>query len=736
MSALFSSGLSDEYLNEQLFNCLNNQTSMIHQITQYSHVIRMQLGDIKNNVEFLANKVASIQQHHNLLQLRQHESFVSPFAQIRTPQAPPFIPNSLLSFRPPYPMPLYDNRCDLTTTSAPSPSLPLSFARKADELPSPSTPYVFNDIQATTNIYTLDHDDDDECDSYEPSDTFKRLVYLSPTETKTGEEDENILFCERAKLYRFDPSTNEMKERGLGEMKILQHKKTHLCRVLMRREQVFKVCANHRITSEMELKEHQGKENAYIWSAMDYSDGPAKHETLCVRFKTDEQGKRFVKIFQEGKAFNEKQTVDSSPIDNIRLSDDDVTVIGEIKPTKEQIDRAKRLQLPLTFYLYENKEPCKGCRGCREDSPSILSNEVQHDDQLDQYRAMALLEQLRSFPSAFFPNSSLQSLMSLVPSWLPESPDSRPILNMPSPPKDHRTFIKAKRSLPSNRVPPLPTILVKPSSYEQSSSGAEEVAVVQTHQKKSRNFSGTNIQSYSLDNYASQLTENILDRVKQDLAKQLQIVKTKDDATLKSQSDKTMPSIFSHLTLTKPDLSSFSFANLDSSSKTSTGGFQFSQPTSITNTTPPPLFAFGNVPKVSFAQVAQQSSDKQWTTSSADRRVFPGQSVPLFSTKTNENDDDEEGGADDSYEPSGTFKRLVYLLPVETKTGEEDENILFCERAKLYRFDPSTNEMKERGLGEMKILEHKKTHLCRVLMRREQVFKVCANHRCQIKIFS
>ena len=109
--------------------------------------------------------------------------------------------------------------------------------------------------------------------------------------------------------------------------------------------------------------------------------------------------------------------------------------------------------------------------------------------------------------------------MSLVPPWIPESPESRPMLNMPSPPKDQRTFIKAKRSLPSNRAPPPPIILVKPSAYEQSSSGAEEVAAVQTHLKKSRNFSGNNMQSYSLDNYASQLTENILERVKQDLSK-------------------------------------------------------------------------------------------------------------------------------------------------------------------------------------------------------------------------
>jgi hypothetical protein len=52
-----------------------------------------------------------------------------------------------------------------------------------------------------------------------------------------------------------------------------------------------------------------------------------------------------------------------------------VISIGEVKPSAEQIDRAKKLQLPSTFYLYENKEPCKGCPGCDEDSPPIAPNE-------------------------------------------------------------------------------------------------------------------------------------------------------------------------------------------------------------------------------------------------------------------------------------------------------------------------------------------------------------------------
>jgi hypothetical protein len=123
---------------------------------------------------------------------------------------------------------------------------------------------------------------------------------------KTGEEDEDILFCEHAKLYRFDPLTNEMKERGIGIMKILQHKTTTLCRVLMRRDQVFKVCANHRITPEMELKPHLDSERAYVWRAVDYADREAKHETLCVKFKTCDIAKRFLEQFNDAKLTNAK----------------------------------------------------------------------------------------------------------------------------------------------------------------------------------------------------------------------------------------------------------------------------------------------------------------------------------------------------------------------------------------------------------------------------------------------
>ncbi len=55
-------------------------------------------------------------------------------------------------------------------------------------------------------------------------------------------------------LIRFDPEAKEWKERGVGTLKILQHPSKGTYRVLLRREQVHKIAANHMITKDIELK--------------------------------------------------------------------------------------------------------------------------------------------------------------------------------------------------------------------------------------------------------------------------------------------------------------------------------------------------------------------------------------------------------------------------------------------------------------------------------------------------
>ncbi|KAG7503302.1 E3 SUMO-protein ligase 2-like isoform X2 [Solea senegalensis] len=128
---------------------------------------------------------------------------------------------------------------------------------------------------------------------------FEPIVSLPEVETKSGEEDEEILFKERAKLFRWDRDLGQWKERGIGDLKILFHPTKHFYRILMRREQVFRVCANHIISEAMELKPMNVAANALLWTATDYSDGDGAVEQLAAKFKTPELAESFKKTFCE-----------------------------------------------------------------------------------------------------------------------------------------------------------------------------------------------------------------------------------------------------------------------------------------------------------------------------------------------------------------------------------------------------------------------------------------------------
>lgn len=129
---------------------------------------------------------------------------------------------------------------------------------------------------------------------------FEPIVPLpDKVDVKTGEEEEEEIFCNRAKLYRFDTETKEWKERGIGNVKILKHSTKGKVRLLMRREQVLKICANHYITADMLLKPNAGSDKSWVWNAIDYADEEPKTEQLAIRFKTVDEASLFKAKFEE-----------------------------------------------------------------------------------------------------------------------------------------------------------------------------------------------------------------------------------------------------------------------------------------------------------------------------------------------------------------------------------------------------------------------------------------------------
>lgn len=131
------------------------------------------------------------------------------------------------------------------------------------------------------------------------------IVKLEEVAISTGEENEDVLIDMKAKLYRFDKDGTQWKERGVGQVKILEHKSSKKVRLLMRQNRTLKICANHMVTASTPLQEHAGSDKSWVWHARDYSDGELKEELFCMRFGSVESAQKFKDVYEEAQ---EKQT--------------------------------------------------------------------------------------------------------------------------------------------------------------------------------------------------------------------------------------------------------------------------------------------------------------------------------------------------------------------------------------------------------------------------------------------
>jgi len=138
-----------------------------------------------------------------------------------------------------------------------------------------------------------------------PDPHFEPIIHLPPVQTKTLEEDELEMLKLRAKLFRYDSTgePREWKERGTGDVKILKHNIVGTCRVLMRRDKTLKICANHHVLPQLELKPNCGSDRAWVWTTpADFADEEPKQELLAIRFANAENAQKFREVFEEAKA--------------------------------------------------------------------------------------------------------------------------------------------------------------------------------------------------------------------------------------------------------------------------------------------------------------------------------------------------------------------------------------------------------------------------------------------------
>ncbi|XP_067842272.1 E3 SUMO-protein ligase RanBP2 isoform X2 [Heptranchias perlo] len=757
-------------------------------------------------------------------------------------------------------------------------------------------------------------DEDSEFGQEEEKDVqhFEPVIPLPDLiDVSTGEENEQVIFCHRAKLYRYDKEASQWKERGIGDLKILQNYDSKKVRIVMRRDQVLKICANHWLTPEVRIEPMKGTEKAFIWSVMDFADDEAKMEQLAVRFKQQEVANSFRDLFEEAKRAQEQGTLVTplssrentpreSPCGKIAVSvleetikeateqtntcvasppsavksastsltetatyasvsspkfvfgsdsvksifsnekerpftfgggsatgslfgfsfkstdsmlkdqvqngstaiknklqevtsggfdfrkaaaslskstttsllpstttaecfeaafatgdksrhstfnmpqtvgDEDVQIIFVLTPTPEQMALARELQLPPTFFCYKNKpgyfsdddeddedyetavgklngklyldklekqktsnagEIWKTGRKLVSDEPreQLYPNEPEEQDLSEADKMLEADKRLSGslYPDQqrewMYPDESWQQVSFETDSSgdnLVDDGDKDCILVWEKVPTPEEKLKAEKLELP-------PTFFCGISSDTE---GEKEEDDFETEMRKIREF---------------QMAQEEIISSSTDVASTVQLDEQTTAIVSKAEPDSTTQFVLET-----------EFSDTDNSRPVDLSTKKEMEPDSTTqeNIT----FGFGASQGFSFADLAAESTEGYAFAQQESNFIWANAGTAVFtSTMPRTPGDAEDDGADVISNDDIQFEPIVSLPEVETKSGEEDEEVIFKERCKLYRWDRDTSQWKERGVGDLKILYHSQKHCYRILMRREQVLKVCANH--------
>ncbi|NXW54105.1 RBP2 ligase, partial [Eurystomus gularis] len=697
--------------------------------------------------------------------------------------------------------------------------------------------------QSRTSVGT-DEDSDVTQEEERDGQYFEPVVPLPDlVEVTSGEENEQVVFSHRAKLYRYDKDANQWKERGIGDIKILQNYDNKQVRIVMRRDQVLKLCANHRITPDMNMQQMKGSDRAWVWTACDFSDGERKVELLAVRFKLQDVADSFKQIFDEAKHAQERETLItplSSRANTPKESPCGKNAVAVLEETTRErtdlshSDDTSGATVEVTEVSNTSETPTKTVVSPpkfvfgSESVKSIFSNEKsktftfgntsatgslfgfsfnpprKSEDHIPASQNTAQKEQeVSELPkSSSTPQKPLDSKVDNLPTSTQDGPSNfsfrilekvEKTTTPDDPPSDEVIIVYELTPTPEQRA--LAGFLKLPSTffcyknkpgyvsdedddedYETAvkklngrlyPSDSEEKKKLQDPVKGKNGFNNEREHPTTCEKKPTPeesakaetlqvsstsvcgVSSDTEDDGPEDCHTEAKIQETKENEVTSStdlacaSKEEVPPPSASEATVfvqpatnnEEPDSTtetvhvSQTVLGADdkpvdlSTKKSDSDGSDSTQENRVT------LFGFGSTGGLSFADLASKSSG-DFAFGSKDKNFKWANTGAAVFGETARKADEDEGGSDDEVVHSDDihFEPIVFLPEVEVKSGEEDEEILFKERAKLYRWDRDAIQWKERGVGEIKILFHTQKKYYRVLMRRDQVFKVCANH--------
>lgn len=513
-------------------------------------------------------------------------------------------------------------------------------------------------------------------DEYVPTAQFVPVIQLPElVEVVTGEENEEVLFEHRAKLLRFDKDANEWKERGLGNMKVLRDRSDpHQVRLLMRREQVHKLCCNQRLLADTKFSFALNLKAAVTWAGQDYSEAELTTELMCVRFKTPELCQQFldaIKVAQDGMASTKKE-----------------------EPAKKKEEEKPVKGFGDAFKPKTGSWSCDSCYTSNDkDQTTCVACQVPKDKTakpsggMEQSNALNLsTSSTGRFSFGFAADAAKSSSGGFTFGSNKVSTDSTPSTAM----KSTGTVGFGDAFKPKAGSWSCSGCYLS-NSAEASKCSACETPKDGTEPKKETLGSGITLPANTKFSFGFQPQPA-----------------SKDQSSVPEQTPKPAGGLLGSAT--------FNFTPSQSASP-SAGQAQVVAPAASIGST---NFNFSMPkpaqlqPKSPTAAVGNEGEDNEYHEEEENNAYF-APVIPL----------------PDKVRVISTSDYFIYnrnpQFQVDVKTGEEDEEVLYSHRAKLYRLWENS-EWKERGLGDVKILRHKATKKLRVVMRREQVFKICLNH--------
>ncbi|KAL2081705.1 hypothetical protein ACEWY4_023558 [Coilia grayii] len=633
---------------------------------------------------------------------------------------------------------------------------------------------------------------DDEQDTTQEEERdgqyFEPVVPLPDlVEISTGEENEQVVFSHRAKLYRYDKDLSQWKERGIGDLKILQNYDTKRVRLIMRRDQVLKLCANHWISSTMNLEPMKGAEKAWIWSALDFAEGEGKVEQLAVRFKLQDTANSFKEIFDEAKTAQDKDILltpvpsREGPLQQTTCGQAAVAVLEET--TRERTD--------LSDEAYHTPEDKAAAAHSPQPSAKAVVSPPKFVFGTDSVQKIFgspsskdVLPGISSQPKEKAPNTSASTQPAIPAFKVPEGAASQRENNVEDDPaysdevkivyvreptreqaelaselmlpltffcyknepgyisddsEDDEDFDTAVRNLNGKLYPDQPERKAGAVRSGGTSQDVKDPECVIVWEKTPTPEEESKAKSLQLPPtfFCGVGTDSDTERDKtEDFATEVRKVQEALDEQKTEDVDSSEGARASAREVKTLAEHSYEVAAegsgscpIDLSTKKSTVS---TSSACQANPDAPAMFGFGATGGFSFADLAKTSNDFAFGTQDSNFS-WANAGATVFGTATEpKNDGEGEGSDDDDDETTNNveihFEPIVSLPEVEVKSGEEDEEILFKERTKLYRWDRDLQQWKERGVGDIKILFHPVKKYYRVLMRRDQVLKVCANH--------